>query len=77
MGLDAMMSLGDIEGATEMQSNIDMITTCRGEAKPNIDDYQKQLHDVEASGDKNSEAEILGAIASAYADPEDEWDDAI
>jgi tetratricopeptide (TPR) repeat protein len=70
------MRQGDIEGAVEMQSNIDMITSSKDEAKSNIDDYQKQLRDVEAQGDQNGKAEILGALANAYADRY-EWDAAI
>jgi hypothetical protein len=68
MGLDVKMRQGDIEGAVEMQSNIDMITSSKDEAKSNIDDYQKQLRDVEAGRPKR-QGRDLGGLSQRLCGP--------
>jgi tetratricopeptide (TPR) repeat protein len=70
-----MVKLGDAEGASEMQGNIDMINSHRGVASSSLDDYHKQLQECRDQGDLSGTAELLGLIADAYADRYD-WEKA-
>jgi tetratricopeptide (TPR) repeat protein len=51
-----------------MQASIDMIKAGRGEIPASIDDYQKQLGELEAAGDLSGQAEVLAALAGSYTD---------
>ena len=59
-----------------MQASIDMIKASRGDMLPSVEDYQKQLMKLEEGGDLSGQAEVLGAMGSAYAD-RCQWDKAL